>query len=255
MKKLLILVASLLASQLACAAPTLDQILKLSSEVPAAEASKIAGIRESGMRLGAQGGLIHRAKEIAAKIRDRAADLDRVFAFQPLLDEDGLLPPVISESDQKVETRDGAQRLEFAGKTYKIVSPARFVRVVPTWRDYLFDGLADERLSVDELPQALRPSSQAEKSVWEEAVKAGWSMGVIQADAIFAENTSRLRRDYLGMLRYHSLVKRGMVKRPILAKTPESIKVTDDEIAIGVGVKEVQIRAVMESDQGAWGAD
>lgn len=207
------------------------------------------------MRIGAQAGMLQRAKEIERDIRVRAVDLDRVFAFQPLLDKDGLLPPVIAESDQKVETLGGAQRIEFAGKTYKIIAPARFVRVAPTWRDYLFDGINDDRLSVDELPQALRPTTDAEKAAWDESVRAGWQAGIRQADDIFAENTACLKRDYIGMLRYQSLVQRGMIKRPILASTPASVRVTQDEIAIGVGVKEVQIPAVMENDQGAWGRD
>lgn len=257
MRGLFVFAVSMFASPhiWAAPAPTLDQIVRLSNTAPSADAAKIAGIRENGLRLGAQGGLLNRAKEIEIKIGGIAADLDRIFAFQPLLDEDGLLPPVISESDSKVETRDGAQRLEFAGKTYKIISPARFVRVVPTWRDYLFSGLSDDRMGVDSLPPALRPSSGPEKDAWEESVKSGWVIGVTQADAIFTENISRLRRDYLGMLRYHALAGRGMIKRPVLARTPESINVTGDEIAIGVGVKEVQTRAVMESDQSAWGSN
>jgi defect-in-organelle-trafficking protein DotC len=235
------------------APPTLDDVLKFSTALPNIDASKINAIKEAGMRSGAQAGMMSRARELVAKINERSIDLDKIFSFQPLINKDGFLPPVILSTSQKVETLDGAQRIEFAGLTYKIVSPARFVRVAPTWRDYVFAGIADKRLSVDPLPAAIRPITPDEKKAWEDSVHEGWDVGCKQADAIFEENMAKMKRDYLGMLKYISLRDKGMIKAPVLSKTSDEIKVTKDEISIGVGVKEIQNRAEMESDVGAWG--
>lgn len=233
----------------------MSEILAYSNGKPSVNEAKIAALKNTGMRIGAQAGMIERANEIISAISGKSAVLDQIFAFQPLLSEDGLLPPVIAEFDRKIETKDGAQRIEFAGKTYKILAPARFVRVSPTWRDYLLVGLSADKLAVDTLPEALKPVSSEENAVWDASVRAGWVIGRQQADAILAENTAKLRRDYLGMLKYRMLLKHSMINKPVLAKTAPVVKVSDDEISIGVGVTEIQRRAVMEADQGAWEAN
>lgn len=233
--------------------PSLSDIINLSVKDEGVDESKLKAISETGVRIGAQGGMISRSKEIIAKTESRAQDLDRIFLFQPLIDSNGLLPPVIVDSEQKIETANGAQRIDFAGVTYKILTPARFVRVAPTWRIYLFAGIGDKRLSVDRIPQAIKPETSAEKAAWEAAVKSGWQIGVEQADSIFKENTARLKRDYIGMIKYLSLRSKGMIRKPVVAETNSYVKVSDDEIAIGVAAKEVEVRSVMESDQGAWG--
>lgn len=256
LKPVLFLALSVMSSVSTAAdsAPTLNDVINFSAaKDESASAAKIKAIKEAGMRSGAQAGMMNRARELITKINGRSVELDRIFEFQPLIDTDGFLPPVISSTSQKVETLNGAQRLEFAGVTYKIIAQARFVRVAPTWRDYVFAGIGDKRLSVDRLPDAIKPSSSDERSAWREAVSAGWLVGQQQADDIFSENMARLKRDYLGMIQYLALLKQGMIKRPILSKTPDSIRITDDEISIGVGVSEIQLKATMEKDIGAWG--
>jgi len=250
----LLLVAMFSQTAWAESSSTLEDILSFSrGNVPVNEA-KLMTINEFGMRVGAQAGMISRAKEIVARIENRSADLDRIFAFQPLISSDGFLPPVIAQSSQKFETLNSAQRAEFAGVTYKIITPARFVRVAPTWRDYLFAGISEKRLSVDSLPQAIKPSTTEEKSEWEKSVRNGWDVGIKQADQIFIENMGRLKRDYMGMLRYLSMSDAKMIKRPVVSKTAESVKITNNEIAIGVGADEISMPAIMEKDQGAWGS-
>jgi defect-in-organelle-trafficking protein DotC len=249
----LLLVAMFSQAAWAESSPTLEDILSFSRGNTPLNEAKLATINESGMRIGAQAGMISRAKEIVARIERRSADLDRIFAFQPLISSDGFLPPVVVQSSQKFETLNSAQRVEFAGVTYKIITPARFVRVAPTWRDYLFAGINDKRLSVDPLPQAIKPSTPEEKSEWEKAVRNGWNVGTKQADQIFMENMNRLKRDYMGMLRYLSMSNAKMIKGPVVSKTAESVKITNDEIAIGVGANEISMPAIMEKDQGAWG--
>lgn len=234
-------------------APSLNDVLNFSKAEPSVNDAKLQAIREAGLKSGAQAGMINRARELIEKINARSKELDQVFWFQGLLDENGFLPPVIASTMQQVETLSSAQRIEYAGLSYKIVSPARFVRVVPTWRDYIYAGIGDSRLVVDELPVAIRPKTAAEKEAWENSVRSGWDAGIKQADAIFSENMAMLKREYMGMLKYISLRDAGMISRPVLAKTRDSIHVTHDEIAIGAGVMEISQPSKMETDLSAWG--
>lgn len=214
---------------------------------------RLNAIREFGMQVGAQGGMIERSKSIVAETLARSNDLDRAFAFQPMISRDGLLPPVVSKVSQDIETKDDAQRIEFAGTTYKIIRPAIFVRVTPTWRDYLLSGLSDDRMEIEKLPESLRPETAKEKRIWQSAVADGWKLGITQADDIYKENLQRLKRDYLGMVTFKFLESQNMIKAPVLSESSEVAKVTDDQIMIGVGVKTIESRAAMESNQGDWG--
>ena len=232
--------------------PTLRDVLDYSTGKIFSEPAKIRAIREAGLKAGVQAGMISRSKQIVADVMKKSDDLDRIYLFQSLISEDGVLPPVILETNKTVETKNMAQRIEFAGKTYKIVRSAIFIKVAPTWRDYLFRGIGDHRLSVDILPSTLKPKTDVEKATWESSVKSGWQIGIKQADDIFAENMSMLNRDYMGMLRYEFLRRRGMARDPVIAKTPESVRVTPSEIAVGVGAREIEVPVRMEENESSW---
>lgn len=233
--------------------PSLQSLENYSVQQNSVDAARIEAIRENGVRVGVQAGMIARGKEIALALDYRAAQLDRIFEFQPLMDRNGFLPPVITEVTRHVDTLHDAQRIEYAGVVYKIFVPARFVRIVPTWRDYLLTGLADPRLKVESLPEAIRPKTDSEKMVWRNAVDSGWKSGIEQSDRIFAENVSRLSRDYVGMFRYVYLLNNGMIKAPVLSMSPDGVHVSDDEIAIGVGAKVIEQRSIMERNSSVWG--
>lgn len=232
----------------------LDSIINYSSDIPNADASKMEAIKENGLKAGAQGGMLKRSKELIAEINSKAQDLDRTFNFQPFITKMGYLPPVIVETKQNVKTMANAQRIEYAGVTYRVIYPAKFVKVTPTWRDYLYVGIGDKRLSVDPLPVAIKPKTDEEKQVWKDAVIEGWKQGEKQADLIFQENVETLQRDYVGMAKYMYLINQGMINKPILAKTPDGIKVTDDQIQIGVGSREIEVPAKMQKNESMWGA-
>lgn len=217
------------------------------------DAAKMQAIKENGIRIGIQAGMIYRGKQIKKSLDFRSVSLDKIYEFQPLMDRDGFLPPVIGEVSRKIATEGGAQREEYAGYIYRIIVPAKFVRIVPTWRDYLYTGLSDSRMSVDQLPEAIRPKTDAEKKVWHDAVDEGWVDGVKQSDMIFAENMARLDRDYVGMFRYFYLRGKGMIMSPVLSKTPDGIHVTNDEIAIGTGEKAIEQKSSMQPNVSLWG--
>jgi hypothetical protein len=218
------------------------------------EASRLSAIHENGVAVGVQGGMIARAKIIIADVQKQSASLDRAFDFSPFVSGDGYLPPVIDKVTDKTEVLNAGQRIEYAGVIYKTVTPARFIRVIPTWRDYLFAGIGDKRLHVDKPSETVRPKNDEEKKVWKEAVEQGWVLGEKQADQIFKENTKKLKKDYIGMSRFIYLKRRGMVESPVVAQTQDRVAVNSDEIDIGTGVREIAKPAVMQKDQGQWGA-
>ncbi|WP_434782660.1 type IV secretory system conjugative DNA transfer family protein [Ferrovum myxofaciens] len=158
------------------------------------DASKLSAIRENGLAAGVQGGMIERSKQIVAEVNKQSASLDRAFDFNPLVSGDGYLPPVIDKVTDKTDLLHSAQRIEYAGVIYKIVSPAHFIRIAPTWRDYLFAGIGDKRLHIDSPPETLLPKTDAEKAAWKTAVEEGWAQGEKQANQIFEENTQCWRR-------------------------------------------------------------
>jgi len=215
--------------------------------------AKLDAIKENGLKVGIQGGMIARGKQIANETISMSSSLDRIFQFQPILDRDGFLPPIIIEVKQKTETLHKAQRIEYSGVIYKVLYPARFVRIVPTWRDYLFAGLTDSKMKIDSMPNAIKPKTSIEKKAWKDAVDEGWKQGVNQANMVFVENAARLDRDYIGMLRYIYLRNEGMIKKPILSRTTDGIKVTSDQISIDTGTKVIETPSEMEKNASLWG--
>lgn len=169
-------------------------------------------LSDAACSLGARGGLAKRGSEIRREIESNKALLDKSFSFQTVLLKDGLLPPVVSEARDAVRQTDPGT-IRFAGAIYRIVAPERLVTVAPTWRDYLFVGLAAAD-RVEAPHDAYLPKSASEKQIWQRTVSECWEKGVAQANMVFKMNLDRLHRDYEGMIRYRLLVAKGMFVPP-----------------------------------------
>lgn len=232
----------------------LKDLENYSSGPNSADQSKLDAIRENGLKAGIQGGMIYRAKQIVNEIAPMSPTLDRAFNFQVLMEKTGWLPPIVQRVNRRVETKDMAQKITYAGIVYKITQKARFVRIVPTWRDYLYVGLYDEKITTDRLPEAIRPKTDEEKSIWKDAVKRGWADGIKQADEVFKENSNRLKSDMIGMITYRYLHTHGMIETPVMAVDPDAIKVTDDEIDILTGSRSIVVPSKMIKDPNKWGS-
>lgn len=228
---------------------TLSQVVSGKVVSPRAESERERTIQEYGLRAGAAGGFAERATELESEISRRARDMDSLFMFQAIIDKSGLLPPVIEETTGMLTVKE--DRLEAAGKIYKILQKARFSLTTPTWRDYLPVGLKN-RDEVEYLPRSLQPKNDSEKHKWEDAVKEGWRIGRERADDVFNANLARMRRDYLGMLRYVELVKMKIVQPPVVASSDQAYRVTNDEAAMGLVTHQVTAPAAMESAHGKW---
>lgn len=148
--------------------------------------------REAALSLGAQAGLAWRGAQIRAVLEGQASQLDQIYDFKRLLHGGHALPPVITESRNgfRVEGPDAARSQRIS---WTIVAPAKLVSLAPSWRDYLMRQ--DPAVDLDQVPDLLRPATDAERAAWREAVREGWRQGVAQMDAIFQAQVAQLTRD------------------------------------------------------------
>ncbi len=188
---------------------------------------RFQGIRDAALSVGARGGLAWRAKQIREAVFKRQEKYDRIFNFRGLVLDDNVLPPVLIEGRTTLD-QPNDHTLRVADRQYLIIQQARFVTNPPNWRDYLGMDYPEP-----EMPdRSLLPRDETEKRVWKRYVEEGWRAGVIQANTIFKESLGRLKRDYEGMVRYHTLLAQNIVSKPYVAKTDMGITGDNNEMAV-----------------------
>lgn len=210
---------------------------------------RLQALQDTALSLGAQAGLAWRAQQINALLADDDKTLSTAFDFHRMILEHSVLPPVLSQSQNTLNVADDAT-IRLADHTYKIVSQARFVSAPPHWRDYLWFSY-----SIPERPDnTLLPRSGSEQAVWKRCVTAGWEQGVAQANAIFADNLARLRRDYDGMILYRSLLAQRMVSAPFVARSDLGVTGTDTDLRINDQVLRITAMPALQTDSTRWKA-
>lgn len=172
------------------------------------------GVKESALSVGAQGGLAHRSEMINQVLTKQAKSLAQAFDFNGMLLDHSVLPPVLVEGNH-IFNLDSDDTIRIADKTYSLISQAHFVTTVPRWSDYLWMNFTKPAVP----DQTLLPKNAAEEKIWRENVLIGWNKGLAQADAIYAANLARLKRDYEGMALYRKLLAKHMINPPFVAKT------------------------------------
>lgn len=126
-------------------------------------------IKETALSIGARAGLIHRSIKIAEELKQMEGDLDKLN-FGALMIDKNLMPPVITEGKETVK-KDSEDMLKTADAVYRIEIPERLVTVVPTWRDYLYQGLVIKDSGVEKPHDSLLPKTDYEKEVWKKMLK------------------------------------------------------------------------------------
>jgi defect-in-organelle-trafficking protein DotC len=210
----------------------LDELMQLSWSAKTLNKDEINGVRtkalrETAMSVGARTGLYYRAQQINTFLKRDTKRLDTIFNFYGLILEHNVLPPVLEESKTTLNL-DSNDALRLSDHTYMIVDQAKFITAPPTWRDYLWMNF-----DKPEVPnRTLLPGDSREKAVWNQFVTEGFNNGVAQANAIYAENVERLRRDYQGMMLYRKLLAQHMVSPPYVAKTDLGVTGNNNEMRI-----------------------
>ncbi|WP_163055871.1 type IV secretory system conjugative DNA transfer family protein [Acidithiobacillus ferrooxidans] len=184
-------------------------------------------IQQTAESYGAQGGLAWRAKQIDDKLEGLVPQLDSVYNFSHLALPGNVLPPVIEAGSQARMVH--ADALRTSTRDYRIVIPAQFRSVLPSWRTYLEQPYKQPKLS--NIPLALLPHNAVQEAWWKDAAAIGWQAGEVEADALFRNGLSRLTRDIVGMIRYRRLMLAGEVKAPMIQQA--NLGVERDERVLG----------------------
>ncbi|MBU2844147.1 type IV secretory system conjugative DNA transfer family protein [Acidithiobacillus thiooxidans] len=163
--------------------------------------------------IGAQGGLAWETQRINQVLRHQSQRLDKIFNFAPLMEQGGLLPPVLIKGHRQAHY--GPDLIRTARAVYRIVQPASFHSVIPNWRSTLIRHFRAPGL--DTIPPALLPHNGRQRQIWDRAAALGWGAGVAEAHSIYRQDLARLTMDLTGMIQFQRLLNEGKVSTPVMA--------------------------------------
>lgn len=192
----------------------------IGNQVSASKTSDVSEIRREALQqaaatVGAQAGLLARAKETNAMLENEATNLDRIFDFNVMMVQPNVIAPVLTEG-RSTYSQTSEDEIRIADRMYKIEAPAKFVSNPPTWRNYLQQNVTSTKV---EMPHgASLPKNSSERKIWDEWVQKGWNEGIEQSTQLYEQGLARMRRDYLGMIQYKILLKQGLVSAPIVSR-------------------------------------
>lgn len=198
---------------------------QLTEEMAALRPKALADV---AMRIGFQEGWTFRYKKIFAFLKSRETDLDSLFNFAPLLMNKGtVMPPVITQADAYTEM-EGKEKMVRTGLTYRILKPAKFISVEPSWRDYLL--IPEGAMKVEKPNAAMLPMDSAEQLIWQTNFSTGWLEGMEYADRMFETGVNRLVIDMKGLVQYRLLERAGYISMPQIARGHVDIRVGDQNL-------------------------
>ncbi len=208
---------------------------------------RLQAIRDTALSISARTALAVRGQQINQLVAEQQRELDRVFNFQGVMLEGGVLPPVMLESRNDLSLAD-PQNIRVADRTYRIIKQSRFVTLPPSWREYL---VMDETRPAQPDPSLL-PSTGEEKKIWQASVIEGWDNGIDQANQVYEENLARLKRDYQGMVRYRMLLAQNMVSAPQVAQRDLGVTGGGESLSVNDRVLTIKALPSLKSNSEAW---
>ena len=183
------------------------------------------------MRFGSQSALYERLTHYQNMLEDNQIELSRIFNFSPLLLANGrVVPPVIVEMSNLQMVEDRYTRRD-VDKSYKIVEQAKVVSTPLTWRNYLY--VKPQKPNMPSKYALPIRGNEREEKIWANGVSQGWEAGLKQANRIMIQNTRKLERDYIGMVRYKIMLEKNQVTSPIPANI--NLGVTTDGETMNIG--------------------
>jgi len=209
---------AMLTELLNTTAPSKDQVKEQLKKMT--QSVRLNAVLDQAYMLGSQAGLYWRGTALQDTVSKQARTLDIIWNFQQLMLENGrILPPIIGDLRESQEIK--ASTRVYIGRDLVIIRDARFVQHAPNWRIYLMASQFTKPDSKSFNP-ILYPTD-SEKQAWNDKILVGWDAGVHQADMIMMDNIHRLSRDYVGMIRYHVLLKMGMVTPPFVTEKRDNV--------------------------------
>lgn len=221
----------------------------VSPSTPVDEAGRLRRemLREIAMTHGARGGLARHTFEINKSLELNQHELDSIYNFQALIIDGGVVPPVIVEA-RNVYEKKAATTIRVVDHVYVLAEQAHFSLTPPTWRSYLihsYDPLVGAK------PPVVQPTAE-ELADWKRWVAEGWAQGVRQAEAILEANMNRLRRDFEGMVRYHTLLLQGVVSKPFVASANRGTTTDGRQMNVDETIYQITILPEFSANKEKW---
>ncbi|NWB63518.1 type IV secretory system conjugative DNA transfer family protein [Pseudomonas sp. F1002] len=205
-------------------------------------------LSEAGRTVGFRGGKAERAWELRKALDNRVGQLDLMYDFRTLISAQGWLPPVIDEAvDVAHITPD---QIRMANHVYEKIAPERFVSNPPSWRTWLFAGLATTATDGPEF--SVLPENAVQKALWQTAIREGWEEGRTSADQTLQANFNRLGRDYRGMLLYSFALREGFMTLPVVTDQQQTVTGDRQKLTTGERVRTLKENAVFIPDKTQW---
>lgn len=199
-----------------------------------------SAIREAAQLVTFQTAIAWRYKQLVAATEAHNAIMDTAFNFAPLLMTQGdalILPPVLTRAGASMRIESG-ETATAAQTSYELLAPARYVSVAPTWREFL---MADAFPEPEKPNPAVMPKDDKERRIWREAVREAWAQGLAEADQLYADNISRMVRQYRGIMLYHLLTAQHILSKVNMASAEMGMKTTDGGNKLHIGQKVYRI--------------
>lgn len=188
--------------------------------------SRYDNIYQEALVYGTQSGLYSRGIKLKSFVDRYENEFSGSFNFIPLMLAQGkVAPAVVLEAKKSIQSTD-RYTLRSNDKSYRIVEQVKVVNSPLNWRNYI---LIDMPRPSQPNEQFL-PLNEEEDHHWKLGVSQGWEVGVAQANAIYLENVRKLERDYVGMVRFHVMLKRGLLTNPVTSMTSLGVTGEIDEV-------------------------
>ena len=211
-------------------------------EPSAVQLMRPKAIREAARLVTFQTAMSWRYGQLVAETECYNAIMDTAFNFAPLLLTQGealILPPQIARAGASMRIEDGATATA-AKTTYELLEPARYIAVVPNWREFL---MADDFPAPEQPNPAVLPKNAKERDIWRAAVREAWEQGLAEADQLYADNVSRMARSYRGVMLYHLLTAQHLLSRVNTASSDLGTRRSDNGNKLNIGQKVYRITA------------
>jgi len=204
-------------------------------------------LRDSALIYSAQCALRHYYQQINQQLLSHKEELDRAFAFQPLMLDHDVVPPVVVQTGRTVE-QVGANYVVVADQSFKILKPGRFVTTPISWQEYLIRDIPRSTLP----DKSQLPQNSIEEEIWARYVAQGWEAGKEQAFIMFQNNLSCLVEHYNGMVNFHRLFQQGLMTAPIIQQIENGITTSQDQMNINQKILAIAEQGFLEKDVRRW---
>lgn len=209
-------------------------------EKTAVQLMRPSAIREAARLVTFQTAMSWRYGQLVTETERYSAIMDTAFNFAPLMLTQGealIMPPLLARAGASMRIEDGATATA-AKTTYELLEPARYVAVVPHWREFL---MMDDFPEPEQPNPAVLPKNAEERAIWRAAVREAWTQGLAEADHLYADNVSRMARSYRGVMLYHLLTAQHLLSRVNTASADLGIRASDNGNKLNIGQKVYRI--------------